>query len=123
MLKEIEKSRKDLTVLILGYAYDANSDDDRNTPTLSLIKDLEQKGIQYEIHDSYIKEYKSDINSLIKNKDALILMTAHDEYKSLDIKEIKKLMKQKPIIIDGRNVFNKEKAKKVGFVYKGIGNI
>lgn len=122
-MKEIEKSRKDLTVLILGYAYDANSDDDRNTPTLSLIKDLEQKGIQYEIHDSYIKEYKSDINSLIKNKDALILMTAHDEYKSLDIKEIKKLMKQKPIIIDGRNVFNKEKAKKVGFVYKGIGNI
>ena len=34
-----------------------------------------------------------------------------------------KLMKKKPIIVDGRNVFDKEKARKNGFVYKGVGNI
>jgi UDP-N-acetyl-D-mannosaminuronate dehydrogenase len=50
-------------------------------------------------------------------------MTAHDEYKKLKYPMLKNLMKKDPIIVDGRNVFSKDKARKSGFVYKGVGNV
>lgn len=122
-VKESDKKTQDLEVLILGYAYDANSDDDRNTPTLFLMKELDKVGVKYTVHDSFIKEYKKDLKGSLKGKDVIILMTAHDEYKNLDYKEMKDLMNSSPIIIDGRNVFDKEEARKNGFIYKGVGNI
>jgi len=122
-VKESDKKTQDLEVLILGYAYDANSDDDRNTPTLFLMKELDKVGVKYTVHDSFIKEYKTDFKESLHDKDVIILMTAHDEYKNLDYKEMKDLMNSSPIIIDGRNVFDKEEARKNGFIYKGVGNI
>ena len=117
------KKLNDLNVLVLGYAYDANSDDDRNTPTVAFLKELEKSDIKYQVHDTFIKDYQGDVKEMIKDKDAIILMTGHDEYKSLDYGKMKELMSKNPMIIDGRNVFDKEKAKSVGFIYKGVGNI
>lgn len=122
-VKETGRKLKDTKVLVLGYAYDANSDDDRNTPTEPLLSKLKKAGIKYDIHDSYISDYKGDVKKLLKGKDAIILMTGHDEYKELKYGEMLKLMKKKPILVDGRNVFSKEKAIKSGFVYKGVGNV
>ena len=122
-LKENGKKMKDVNVLVLGYAYDANSDDDRNTPTKPLMEKLKENGIKFEVHDSYIKEYKEDLKKMLKGKDAIILMTGHDEYKGLDYSDMLKQMNEKPIIIDGRNIFNKEEARENGFVYKGVGNV
>jgi len=122
-VKETGRKLKDTKVLVLGYAYDANSDDDRNTPTEPLLLKLKEEGINYDVHDSYIKEYKGDIKSMLKGKDAIVLMTGHDQYKELDYDTMFEIMNSKPIIIDGRNVFNKEKAIKKEFVYKGVGNV
>ncbi len=122
-VKEVGKEIKDLDVLVLGWAYDANSDDDRNTPTKPFIEKLEEAGVKYEIHDSFIDEYKGNIKEILKGKDAIVLMTGHDEYKGLKYEEILGVMNEKPIIIDGRNIFDKEKVRKAGFVYKGVGNI
>jgi UDPglucose 6-dehydrogenase len=66
--------------------------------------------------------YNSNLENTIKNSDALVLMVAHDMYKKLDLTRIKTLMSN-ALIIDGRNVFDKEKARKAGFIYKGVGNI
>jgi UDP-N-acetyl-D-mannosaminuronic acid dehydrogenase len=122
-VKEAGKKLNKLNVLVLGWAYDANSDDDRNTPTRPLIQKLEEAKVKYGIHDSFIKDYKGNIKEMLKDKDAIVLMTGHDEYKDLKLKELFKLMNEKPIIIDGRNIFNKEQARKTGFIYKGVGNI
>jgi len=122
-VKEVGKKLDGLNVLVLGWAYDANSDDDRNTPTKPLIQKLEEEKVKYEIHDSFIKDYKGNIKEMLKGKDAIVLMTGHDEYKELEYEEMLELMGEKPIIIDGRNIFNKEAARKKGFVYKGVGNI
>ena len=122
-LKESKKDIKDINVLVLGYAYDANSDDDRNTPTEPLMEKLKENGIKFEVHDSFIKEYQKDLEKMIKGKDAVILMTAHDEYKGLGYDDMLKSMNDSPIIVDGRNVFDKEEARKKGFIYKGVGNI
>ena len=51
---------------------------------------------------------------------ALVLMTAHDEFRELDFEKIKKLMKL-PIIIDGRRIFNPKDLEDMGFYYRGIG--
>jgi len=122
-LKEVGKKLDEANILVLGYAYDANSDDDRNTPTVPLIEKLKENKVKFEIHDPFIKDYKGDVKEMLKGKDAIVLMTGHDEYKELEYKEILKLMNEKPLIIDGRNIFDKEDARKNGFVYKGVGNI
>lgn len=120
---EVGKRLEGLKVLVLGWAYDANSDDDRNTPTKPLIEKLDEAKIKYQIHDSFIKDYSGDIKEMFREKDAIVLMTGHDEYRGLKYEEMLGLMNEKPIIIDGRNIFNKEEARKKGFIYKGVGNI
>lgn len=122
-IKESGKDIKNVKVTVLGYAYDANSDDDRNTPTEPLLEKLKENGVEYEVHDSYIKDYKKDLKKVLRDKDAVIVMTAHDEYKDLLYTDILGLMNEKPVMVDGRNVFDKEKARSAGFIYKGVGNI
>ncbi|KKQ17249.1 MAG: UDP-glucose/GDP-mannose dehydrogenase [Berkelbacteria bacterium GW2011_GWA1_36_9] len=117
--KNLEKAK----IAVLGFAYAGNSDDTRNTPTEPLLKLLEATGAEIVVHDPFVKEYKNPLEEALKGAQALVLMADHDQYKKIDIKKIKKLMKSKPIIIDGRNVFDKAKAQKLGFIYKGIGNI
>lgn len=122
-LREAGKDINSTKIIVLGYAYDANSDDSRNTPTESLLKSLKRTQAKVIVHDSYIKEYKSDLNKAIKGAQAIVLMAAHDNYRKINLKKLKKLMRAKPIIIDGRNCFSRDAAKKMGFIYKGIGNI
>lgn len=122
-LKEVGKKLDEANILILGYAYDANSDDDRNTPTVPLIEKLKENRVKFEIQDPFIKDHKGDVKERLKGKDAIVLMTGHDEYKQLKYEEMVKLMNKNPLIIDGRNIFDKEDARENGFVYKGVGNI
>ena len=122
-VKEVGKDLREINVLVLGYAYDANSDDDRNTPTVPFIEKLKENKVKFEIQDPFIKDYKGDVKEMLKGKDAIVLMTGHEQYKNLDYKDMLKLMNEKPLIIDGRNIFDKEDARKNGFVYKGVGNI
>ena len=117
--KTLEKSK----VVVLGYAYAGNSDDARNTPTEPLLKSLRRAGAEIVVQDPFIEDYKTPIESALKGAQALVLMADHDQYKKLNLKNVKKLMRAKPIIVDGRNVFDKEKTQKLGFIYKGIGNI
>lgn len=122
--KEAGKDLAKMKVVVLGYAYAGNSDDARNTPSEYVIKHLNKTGAQVVIHDSFIEEYKTPLINALKKADAIILMADHDEYSKLTLKMLKELMKaSKPIIVDGRNVFDKEKARKIGFIYKGIGNV
>jgi UDP-N-acetyl-D-mannosaminuronic acid dehydrogenase len=121
-MKESGLSHKKPKITVLGYAYLANSDDTRNSPTESFLRLVGRKDFQTLIHDPFVKMYNSNLENTIKNSDALVLMVAHDMYKKLDLTRIKTLMSN-ALIIDGRNVFDKEKARKAGFIYKGVGNI
>ena len=124
-LKEAGKELKGSLVCVLGYAFLENSDDPRNTPTITLLKELQKRGVIYRIHDPFIKEdegYRidSDIEAALKDSDALILMTKHDEYKSIDPTKLKHLLRTK-VIIDGRNMFDPEAYRNAGFIFKGVG--
>lgn len=120
--KEVNIEKRDVKIVVLGYAYMANSDDIRNSPTEVFLKFCKKEGLKTKVHDPFVKKYAGSLEEIIKGADALVFMTAHDEYKKLALGKIKSLMKGK-VLIDGRNLFDKEKAWKNGLVYRGIGNV
>jgi UDP-N-acetyl-D-mannosaminuronic acid dehydrogenase len=124
-LREAQKELKASTIGILGYAFLENSDDPRNTPTITLIKELERRGAAYRIHDPWVKEdegyqIEPSIERALKDCDAAILMTEHAEYKALDPGKLKGLLRTR-VIVDGRNVFNPRDFIREGFVFRGVG--
>jgi len=56
----------------------------------------------------------------IRDSDALIIATEWDEFRNLDMRAVKVLLK-KPVIIDGRNIYDPEEMRKLGFQYAGVG--
>ena len=64
--------------------------------------------------------YAKDVYEAVTGKDAMIIVTDWLQFKEMDLKRIKNLMR-KPIIIDGRNIFDIDIVSNVGFKYIGIG--
>ena len=125
IFKEKGINVKGKKITVCGFAYLENSDDTRNTPALDVINTLKEKGAVIQVHDPFVKSYegieiKKNFYESIDGSDEIIFVTAHSEYKKVDLSKIKKLMNT-PIIIDGRNIFEKEEMIKKGFIYKGVG--
>ena len=105
-------------------AFLENSDDTRNTPTKPFYEIAKKKGANPVLHDPYVRDFEypftSDFDEVVKDADAIVILAKHKEYLNLDLTEIKKKMKT-PVIIDGRNAYNKEECEKLGFIYRGVG--
>jgi UDP-N-acetyl-D-mannosaminuronic acid dehydrogenase len=124
-LKEAGEKLARSMVCVLGYAFLENSDDPRNSPTIPLLKELDRRGAKYKIHDPYIKndagyQIEQDLDTALKDCDAIVLMTKHDEYKSINPERLKGLLRTK-VVIDGRNLFNGDEYLAQGFIFKGVG--
>ena len=65
-------------------------------------------------------EFAKTAYDALKGADALIIMTEWDEFREPDFEKVKKLMK-KLIVIDGRNIYDPEEMKRLGFKYQGVG--
>ena len=124
-LKEAQRDLRESRVCVLGYAFLENSDDARNTPTITLLKELRQHQIAFSIHDPYIvkdEDYCIEpvLFKALKDSDAAVLMTKHDIYRELQPRQLKDLMSTR-VIIDGRNLFDPQEFITEGFIYRGIG--
>jgi len=62
----------------------------------------------------------NDLYEAAKDSDALLILTAWDEFKEIDLERIRSTMKN-PIIVDGVNILDPAKVKRFGFLYEGIG--
>jgi len=111
-------------IALLGWAFIANSDDARNTPS-EVYRDLMQKeGAIITIHDPFVEEQgiEKDIQAVLKNTDAVAIFAGHSVYKAFEPFVIKRLtQKSLPVIIDGRNMIDADQFIKAGWIYKGIG--
>ena len=112
-------------ISVLGLSYKKNIYDTRLSPSLEIVKILKSKGAKVVIYDPIVQQHDSryELNSFedtFKNSDALMLITDHDAFHLIDLKTVKDLMKT-PIVIDGRQFFNKTKLKSLGFSYRCIG--
>jgi UDP-N-acetyl-D-mannosaminuronic acid dehydrogenase len=125
-LTEAGRKLADAKIAILGVAFLENSDDTRNTPSLPLYELLVKKGARPVLHDPYVSvrdfdlPFTKDINAALEGADAIALVTKHKEYLNLDLKSLKTHMRT-PVLVDGRNAYNKEVCERAGFVYKGVG--
>jgi nucleotide sugar dehydrogenase len=108
-------------VAVLGYAYLENSDDTRNSPSETLVARLQESGACVTIHDPYVTEYQGDLWKVVQGCDAVVLMVAHDEYRAVDLRELRARV-ARPILIDGRHVFPPEQARATGWTYRGVGH-
>jgi UDP-N-acetyl-D-mannosaminuronate dehydrogenase len=120
---------QDATVTILGVAYLENADDTRNTPALSLIRNLEEKGAKVVLHDPYVQtwdlglhEIQRDLFVAAKNSDCLALVTRHRDYIDLDFAKLGEIMRTRTLV-DGRNLYQEESVVIHDFQYRAIGKV
>ncbi|MHA2247492.1 MAG: UDP binding domain-containing protein, partial [Candidatus Hodarchaeales archaeon] len=106
-------------------AYLEDSDDIRNTPARPVVSLLKSRNAEVRIHDPYIEvlddlPIEQDFWKAVDGSECLVFITKHSEYFNIDLEKTKDKMKV-PIIIDGRNIFNRNQVEKIGFYYKAIG--
>jgi len=65
-------------------------------------------------------QYCSDPYALATGADALLVVTEWDEFRQLDLDRLKSLMRR-PVVVDGRNIFDPKAMRDRGFVYRGVG--
>ncbi len=121
---------KDKTIGILGLSFKPNTDDIRNAPSIDIIKALQEEGANIRAYDpSAIEKCKEilekvsfckDPYEVCRGSECLLIVTEWDEFKELDFLKIKKLLKR-PLIIDGRNIYEPKKLEKLGFTYISMG--
>jgi len=127
-LNEREKALKNSKIVVLGCSYKENVGDVRETPSITLIEELARCEARVHILDPYVeKAYlekwgvaEHDLYRALTGADALVLMTAHAEFRALDLKRARELM-QTPVLVDGRRIFDRDEATGLGFIYRGVG--
>jgi UDPglucose 6-dehydrogenase len=123
-------SLDDKVIGILGLSFKPNTDDIREAPSLEVIHLLQNEGAVVRAYDPQAMENAAamltkvnlckDPYEVAAGADALLLATEWNEFKQLDFERIKGLMRQ-PVLMDGRNTWDPEYLRSLGFVYFGVG--
>jgi UDPglucose 6-dehydrogenase len=121
---------KDSTIAVWGISFKPKTDDIREAPSLKIIEELQNMGAKIHACDPIAIENAKNVLSNVKffqnpyetirDCDALIVATEWNEFRNLDMRAVKILLKN-PIIIDGRNIYDPKEMKELGFTYMGIG--
>lgn len=122
---------KDKSVAIWGLSFKPKTDDMREAPSVSLIEKLLGAGVKVKAYDPVAMdegrrifgdriEYAKDIYDATLDTDAIILVTEWNEFRLPSWSVINKLMK-KPLVFDGRNIYNGKELHNAGFEYFCIG--
>lgn len=116
------KNVKGSRIALLGWAFIANSDDARNTPSEVYQDLMREEGANIAIHDPYVEGVgiEKDLEKVVKRADAIAIFTGHTLYRSLD-PATSGVKRPLPVIIDGRNMVDADRFIKAGWIYKGIG--
>jgi UDPglucose 6-dehydrogenase len=130
-LKELLGGLRGQTIGILGLSYKPNTDDLREAPSVEIVDALLQKGARVQVYDPAAMTaakhilnggalFSHDAYAAARRADAICVLTEWNEFRGLDMRRIKQLMRR-PVIVDGRNIWEPREMRELGFVYKGIG--
>ena len=118
------------TIAILGLTFKPNTDDMRESPAISIIQALQDKGARVTAYDPEGVEaargmlagvaFGSSAYEIAEGADAIVLVTEWDEFRALDLDRLKALMAA-PVLVDLRNVYPPQEVARHGFSYSGIG--
>jgi len=126
-IKEAFRKPSGKKIAVLGISFKPGTDDTRSAPSVRLIKKLLSFGFSVQVFDPAVKNSPvpgavvcKDVYSALKGCDAAAFVTEWPQFKQLNFELVKKTMK-KPVIFDGRNIFNPSIVKESGFKYFGVG--
>ena len=116
---------------ILGLSFKPNTNDIRESPALSIIQGLIERGAEIRVYDPAAIEdakevfgqtvtYCSDAYDTAKGADAIVLITEWNQFRNLELERLKGLLKH-PVFIDLRNVYEPDRMRKNGFDYYSVG--
>ncbi|MFA7658632.1 MAG: UDP-glucose/GDP-mannose dehydrogenase family protein [Candidatus Gastranaerophilaceae bacterium] len=131
ILNKFGQDLKGKTFAIWGLAFKPKTNDMREAPSITIIEDLLARGAKVAAFDPKAMEtakkifsnkikYAKNAYDALKNADGLLLLTEWNEFRHPDFDKIKSLLKM-PVIIDGRNQYDKKQLKEKGFEYICIG--
>jgi UDPglucose 6-dehydrogenase len=136
-LSSILGSLRGCTIGILGLAFKPNTDDMREAPSIDIIRWITSQGATVRVYDPVATQtaqealtregirldvvtFYDNAYAVAEEADALVIVTEWNEFKSLDMLQIRTAMRR-PVLIDGRNIYEAAEMTRVGFVYRGMG--
>ena len=136
-LTSILGSLRGCTIGVLGLAFKPNTDDMREAASIDIIRWVTSQGADVQVYDpvalttgreSLEREgvrmeqvhFCQDAYEAATGTDALVIVTEWNEFKSLDMPQIRASMRR-PVVIDGRNVYESAEMNRLGFIYRGMG--
>lgn len=121
---------KGKTIGMLGLSFKPDTDDMRDAPSIIVVNSFLREGAKIKAYDPVAMDnakrilknvdFQSDSYSVAKDCDILVVMTEWNEFRQLDLEKIKKYMR-KPVLLDGRNIYDPQKLRGIGFIYAGVG--
>lgn len=133
MLPKIEKlvgALEGKTIAVLGLAFKPETNDMREAPAVDIIRGLLERGTTVRAYDPVSMseaakilpqiEYAEDEYEAVKDADALVFITEWNQFRALDMKRVRDLMKS-PKIADLRNIYDPHHMRELGFDYVGVG--
>jgi UDPglucose 6-dehydrogenase len=129
-LRECLGTLRGQVIGLLGLAFKPNTDDLRQAPSLEIAADLLSRGATVRAYDPAANakakallpeiEFRRDAYAVARGADALLVVTEWNEFRQLDVARLKRTMRR-PVIVDGRNIYDPPTMRELGFVYLGIG--
>ena len=117
-------------VAVLGLAFKPNTDDMREAPSIPLVNALVERGAKVSAFDPVAREqaekiftgieFAADAYEAAAGADALVIVTEWDEFRALDLETLAQSMRGRTLV-DLRNVYDREEAKRAGLDYHGVG--
>ena len=129
-VRELLGTLDEKVIGILGLAFKPNTDDMREAPSIEIIHLLQSEGAQVRAYDpvaaANAERYLHDVTlcrdayEAAQGADALIVVTEWNEFKHLSLSRLKAAMRR-PIVVDGRNIYDPKEMAALGFIYRGVG--
>ena len=117
-------------VAVLGLSFKENTDDMRDAPSITVIHQMQNEGARVVAYDPVANRHASRVlprtevaasaYEAARGADALVVLTAWNEFKQLDLERVKVLM-ARPLIVDGRNIYDSQRMHELGFQYLSVG--
>ncbi|MBM3484155.1 MAG: UDP-glucose/GDP-mannose dehydrogenase family protein [Alphaproteobacteria bacterium] len=118
------------TIAVLGITFKPNTDDVREAPSLTIIPALQQAGATVRAYDPQGMEegrklldgvgWCGNAYECMDGADGLAILTEWNEFRALDFRRVKGLLKR-PVIVDLRNIYRRDEMAKAGFSYHSVG--
>ncbi len=120
-------------IAVLGLSFKPDTDDMREAPSILIIRELIKLGALVTAYDPIAMDnaktilakditFAQDAYTAAKGADAVVVVTEWNEFRQLDLVRLAKGLKSL-VLFDGRNIYEPERVKKLGFVYYGVGRM